>query len=82
MRATTENGRIWLNDEAIISVEEGKNGVIIELKDHNILVKEDFNDIICQIDPILEGDTVEEVAANLLKSAVQTPFSLLKRIGL
>jgi hypothetical protein len=88
MRVTDkETGRaLWLADDNIIAIADVEGGTEILFRESvdevtSYLVVENFETVVNQVDPLLEGDTVEEVIGGLLKQAASTPLSVLRRGG-
>ena len=87
MRATLLSGKpIWLDDESIKAITESESGGSEVLFQETVgtvteyLVAEDFEALVDQIDPLLEGETVEEVAGSLLKGVASVPLSLIRKV--
>lgn len=75
---------LWLDDDrvvAIASVPEGTQILFDEGRQvTEYLVTENFETVVNQVDPLLEGDTPEEIVGNLLKGVATTPVSLLRKV--
>jgi hypothetical protein len=89
MRVTDKEtgGALWLDDDCVIAIADDPSGTEILFRESadsvtQYKVVENFETVVGQIDPLLEGDTIEEVGANLLKGAASVPVSLLRRLGL
>ena len=82
MIATTDGQTIWINIDNVTTIvkSRGGNAVFYLTDGSDVQVDESFDDIMAIIDPLLEGDTPEEIAANVIKRAANVPLSLLKRI--
>ncbi len=86
MRVTQqEDGRaIWIDDELVEMVMEDDpvtTRIILKNHNHDILVAENFNTVVDQIDPLISGNTPEELATSLIGHVASVPLSLLRRGG-
>ena len=82
MIVTTDVQTIWINIDNVTTIAKsrGGNAVFYFTDGSDFPVDESFDDIMAIVDPMLEGDTPEEIAANLIKRAANVPLSLLKRV--
>jgi len=82
MRYTDGDGkRHWIEDSLIKHIDEVGDGcVITESDSQGYHATESFNELVDQLDPIVKGDTPEEVVGNLMKSTLSVPASLLRRL--
>jgi len=82
MRYTDGDGkRHWMDNELIKRIDESEDGCFITASNiHSHHATESFNELVDQLDPIVKGDTPEEVVGNLMKSTLSVPASLLRRL--
>ena len=82
MIATTDGQTIWINIDNVTTIVKSRagNAVFYLTAGSGIQVDESFDDIMAIVDPLLEGNTPEKIAANLIKRAANVPLSRLKRV--
>jgi len=87
MRVTDKEtgGALWLDDESVIAIADTPSGVEVLFRESadevtSYTVTENFETVVNQVDPLLEGDTPEEIVGNLLKGVALTPVSMLRRL--
>jgi len=87
MRVTDKEtgGALWLDDESVIAIAEVAGGVEVLFRETagevtTYVVAENFETVINQVDPILEGDTIEEMTGSLVRNVAGLPVSLLRRL--